>query len=393
MKERNHKVIVITGPPLNGRDDYVREALNQKGLDGEIGYHHLFEYMQSIARNRYNINLTRGNVLEISSALLSQIRREAFREIGETVRKSKKNLDIVSTPAKFKIRPSPASPGGTINGFELNDIMLLNPSMMVIFIDDLLKVRGRLRKDSDWIRRVEPNLRTLAEWRKESIEFVYDIKQTVFRELNRNIDTIIFARAHDSSTFIDLIYGKKPRIYLSYHITNIPQKELDRTIGDVKRNLQPHFVCIDPYAIKDWDIINAYDKAVEEGTDKVVVDNEILDLIEVEEAIDEIRAQTVDRDYKLIESTHATVVCHFSDKASYGVMSEIIHSRKEANNPVYVLYPFKKRPSPFFEFYAGRENIIMGRKEELEQLYIALINKMKSDIQQGLWLKWPSTAR
>ena len=389
MREER-KIIIVTGPPLNGRDDYIKEALDKSGLAGEVGYYHLFEYMQPIARDKFGINLTRSNVLEISSTLLTQIRMEAFREIKKIIDTSRCEINIVSTPAKFKIRPSPASPTGTINGFELSDIMILQPIMIVIFIDDLLNVRRRLREDPDWIRRVEPNLRTLAEWRKESIEFVYEIKLTAFREHNLNIDTIIFARAHDINTFIDLIRGEKPRIYLSYHITGVPQKTLEKTIGSVKARLRDHFVCIDPYAIRDWDLINAYDSAVEEGSDKVVVDNEVIDLVEVEEAIDEIRAQTVDRDYKLIESVHATVVCHFSDKASYGVMSEIIHSRKEANNPVYVLYPFNKRPSPFFEFYAGRENIIMGSKKDLDKLYSVRIDKMKSDISQGLWLKWPS---
>ncbi|MGI0080854.1 MAG: hypothetical protein ACRECH_14675, partial [Nitrososphaerales archaeon] len=149
----------------------------------------------------------------------------------------------------------------------------------------------------------------------------------------------------------------------------------------------------DPYSIKDWEIITAHDNALESGKDKVEIYSAGISLErrEVEDAIDELRAQTVQRDYSLVSNSHGTVVLHVTEIPSYGVMSEIIYTRSTANNPVYVLYPFKKRPSPFFEYYVSRDHVIQN--EDLDACTDALISKMLVDISADKWPRWKAPSK
>jgi adenylate kinase len=202
------------------------------------------------------------------------------------------------------------------------------------------------------------------------------------------LDYVVYAKAHDPHTLMDLCLGRKPRIYISFSITKASKNELNQ-VTEIRNKLSEYFTCLDPYAIKDWEIITAHDDALQGNLSQVDIPSAAvtLEIGEVEEAIDELRSQTVERDYSLVASSHATVVVHVTEYPSYGVMAEIIYSRSVADNPVYVLYPFKKRPSPFFEFYASRDHIIQD--ENLESCAKALITKMLDDVKSEKWPKAP----
>lgn len=264
----------------------------------------------------------------------------------------------------------------------------INPKMIIVFIDDLLRVRKNLKKDKLYNRVLgEITLKLLAEWRDLAIDLIQKYEYMMLSR-NHRIDWIIFAREHPIQTFIDLVIGQKPRIYLSYHITG---EEDFEDIERFKKKLSEYFVCIDPYTIKDWNIVTYYDKALEEGIKdenitipiRYSTGNEQFEipLKEIEEAIDLIRTQIVYRDFRLISSVHATVVYHRSNKPSYGVMAEIIHSVRYVNRPVYVLYPFKSRPSPFFEHFIRQENMIHG-DENREILENRLLEILKADYKK-----------
>jgi adenylate kinase len=381
------KIVLVTGPPLNGRDEYIHQAIELLRKDGvKVGYHHVFDYMQKVSPKFGLTNLSRENVLDVSSSRLQQIRDEAFNDIKDAIKESSNDIELISTPANFRINPSSTSSTGRINGLEIRYIELFNLNMIVVLIANLLEVRKNLLGDEAWKARVDSNLKTLAEWRRESIELVEDFQSKILSKTKNLLDITIFAKGNDAKTFADLLLSKKPRIYLSYHITEATKETLEN-VQIIKRKMMQDFVCIDPYAIKDWDIVTAFDNAILNDSTKVVVGDTPLTVNEVEEAINEIRAQIVFRDYDLIEGTHATVVCHLSEFASYGVMSEIIHTRTEADNPVYVLYPFKKRPSPFFEFYVGEPSNII-HNGDIEALTDLLIEKMKNDIKRSKWTRW-----
>ena len=68
---------------------------------------------------------------------------------------------------------------------------------------------------------------------------------------------------------------------------------------------------------------------------------------EIELAINEIRNQIVDRDFRIIDFCHAIVVYHYKEKPSAGVMLEIRRAH-EQNKPMYIFYPHERRASPLF---------------------------------------------
>jgi adenylate kinase len=376
------RIVLITGPPNNGRDEYIESALQELRNHGRIGYYHVFDYMQKNAPSCGISNLKRENVFDFSKAKLDEIRDKAFFQIVEEIKNSSNDIDLVSTPSVFKTQIRGDYYDGKVEGLNVEIMKKLDPSLLVFFIDDLVMVRARVNKDA--LRaKLGLKLKDIAEWRESSLKIVEDyVSKTKARSCP--LVFMIFARQHLISTFVDLVLGKKPRIYLSYHITG------QRDFKDIRRlmsKLETSFVCIDPYAIKDWQIVEAYDKAIEKNSNKVIVatkrtDGKVkfnrLSLDETEEAINLIRSQIVQRDLEIIANAHATVVYHRSKTPSYGVMVEIFHSANVVQRPVYVLYPFKARLSPFFEHYLKPENMIQGDKDVLK-MEDTLVSKLKKD--------------
>jgi len=334
-------------------------------------------------------NLKRENVFDVSKAKLDEIREKAFSQIVEEIKNSSNDIDLVSTPSIFKTQIRADYYDGKVEGLNIEIMKKLDPSLLVFFIDDLVMVRARVNKDA--LRaKLGLRLKDIAEWRESSLKIVEDyVSKTKAKSCP--LVFMIFARQHPISTFVDLVLGKKPRIYISYHITG------QRGFKDIQRfmsKLKTSFVCIDPYAIKDWQIVKAYDEAIEKNKNRVIVitkgtDGKIkinrLSLDETEEAIDLIRSQIVERDLEIIANAHATVVYHKSKTPSYGVMVEVFHSRTMVQKPVYVLYPFKARLSPFFENYVNPENMIQGDRD-VQKMEDTLVSKLKKDYKNWFTL-------
>lgn len=390
MESKN--VILITGPPCNGRDEYIREALPKLNKILSVGYYHVFKYMQKVAHIHGVHNLTRDNVFSISRAQLERIRDSAFVQVRNEIIESENEIDIVSTPAVFRIRPWGDYLSGRVDGLKIHHLDQLNPKCAIVFIDDLLRVRENMKNDPLW-GRMKVNLRNLAEWRSMVIQIIDEY----FEEKSQEFEWIIFAKEHPIDTFINLILNEKPKLYISFHITG------QEDFKDVKRfmdKLSTHFICIDPYTIKDWDVVTKYDETIQTINGSKIPDTiditinysegpetfKNITLEEIEDAMDLIRTQIVERDLQLIACVHATVVYHKSETPSYGVMNEVIHSTTRVSRPTYVLYPFKKRLSPFFEHYIEKkENMIHGTAK-IEELEDELKRKLIEDYNS--WPTW-----
>lgn len=346
--------------------------------------------MQKVSQQFSVPNLTKANVLDIAPEVLKQIRLAAFRSIANSISKSQNNFEFVSTSGTFRVKHSMRSAQGRIKGLELEHIEIIKPDLVVVLIADLVEVKRNLVRDEIWSKRTKGELSLLAEWRRETIDSALEDSQDYFVAQGKDstINTVIFAKSHAPATMAELCLGTKPRIYISFAITNAKQSSINQ-VSKIRGELERQFVCLDPNAIKDWEIIREYDKAIERGKKTITISapHTILNRSEVEQAIDDIRIQTVNRDYSLITSSHATVVLHVTQFPSYGVMAEVIKTSQYSNR-CYVLYPFKTRPSPFFEAYADRENII--QLENIDRGSKALVAKMKADIRSGKWPRWSS---
>lgn len=360
MKE----VILLTGPPLNGRDEYITEAL--KLADGEsYAYYHVFDYIREVGKE-LGVKITRKNVLDFAIShqdLMNEIRDEAFNRIRKEIDESDKNFHLVSTPSLFRWG------SGSVIGFTTSNLKLLRPNRVIIVLDDVLSVRRRIINDPEWFERFGENpenikLTTLVMWREDAINHV----KTLIHELKKEgieVRYILqFGIRHPYHVFLDLIFheAEKPLVYLSYPMTG-HEEEYYHRVRDFYNKLSGHFTVLDPGALDDWWVVAEYDAQVNRDPSitrikiKHLLDGEQVEELEredIEQATDILRRQLVERDFNLVDVSKAIAVYHYAEGVSAGVISEMAEAYRTLA-AIYLYYPFKRRPSPFMEFY-GMQN-------------------------------------
>ncbi|MEM0021440.1 MAG: hypothetical protein QW039_04850 [Fervidicoccaceae archaeon] len=346
---------------------------------------------------RYSLNITRENVLDLSPEQLNTIRDEAIEEIIARINRreasSKRNvISVISSPAIFRIAPSHTHPEGIIRGLSIKHIERINPEEIYILVDDLLNVKKRLLSDQAWRGRIEPRLSILATWRKESINLVLDyIREIQSRRDGKKIDWLVFSVNHPVSTFLDLIVREKPKIYLSFPITGIPLEKVEQEISKFISAISKYFIVLNPLTIKDWDLITEYETAFSGNESAVEINGIKLKLDELQESIDLIRSQVVERDISLVRNANAIIVYHYSENASYGVFYEVMEAAR-LGKPIYVYFPARrKRLSPFFEYVVqGTTRRIFynwSEKSEDEMLSDFILSVL-NDVCKDRWLTW-----
>jgi adenylate kinase len=358
------EVILLTGPPLNGRDEYLREALNMASGES-YAYYHVFDYLKEVGKER-GVKITRKNVLDFAinhQDLMNEIRDEAFERIRREIDESDKRFHLVSTPSLFRWG------SGSVIGFTLSNLKLLKPDRVIIVLDDVLSVRRRIINDPEWFERFgnDPDnikLTTLVMWREDAINHV----KTLVHELKKegvNVRYILqFGIRHPPEVFLDLLFREreKPLVYLSYPMTGHEEEYYHRVRGFYDK-LSEHFTVLDPGALDDWWVVAEYDNQVTKNPNvkririKHLLDgNEVdeLDREDIEQATEILRRQLVERDFNLVDVSKAIAVYHYAEGVSAGVISEMAEAYRTLA-AIYLYYPFQRRPSPFMEFY-GMQN-------------------------------------
>ncbi|MCD6263931.1 AAA family ATPase [Candidatus Bathyarchaeota archaeon] len=352
MKGRGRVVVVCTGQPGSGRDEYLQELRERQGFF----YYHLFNYIvEEAEKEGYTLN--KLNVLDFYDSKpdkLEEFRARALRRIIEEI-KERDGVHVVSTPYHFEWK------GKSYSGLKEEEVKALDPDLFLVIMDDLARVRERLRKDPQW-REHRFTLVELAQWRREEIMGVYRLSRsfTPYREF------YLVAREHGVEFLKDLIFNRdKKKIYLSHPITG-EGRAFFKGVRRFAEALQPYYAVFDPYMIKDWDMVETWrrvrNEAMKEGKEvpeKIKVTIEYadgskeyeLDSWDIEAAIKNIRAQIIDVDYKIIESCYCVVVYHPRERISAGVVCEMVQAKGMAKF-VYAFYPFE--PSPFFEWYSTK---------------------------------------
>lgn len=358
------EVILLTGPPLNGRDEYLSEAL-EKANGESYTYYHVFEYLKEAGKER-GVKITRKNVLDFAinhQDLMNEIRDEAFERIRREIDESDKRFHLVSTPSLFRWG------SGSVIGFTLSNLKLLKPDRVIIVLDDVLSVRRRIINDPEWFERFgnDPDnikLTTLVMWREDAINHV----KTLVHELKKegiNVRHVLqFGIRHPPEVFLDLLFREKekPLVYLSYPMTGHEEEYYHRVRGFYDK-LSEHFTVLDPGALDDWWVVAEYDNQVAKNPNikkikiKHLLDGNEVDELEredIEQATEILRRQLVERDFNLVDVSKAIAVYHYAEGVSAGVVSEMAEAYRTLA-AIYLYYPFKRRPSPFMEFY-GMQN-------------------------------------
>lgn len=360
MKE----VILLTGPPLNGRDEYITEAL-KLAEGGSHVYYHVFDYIREVGKE-LGVKITRKNVLDFAIShqdLMNEIRDEAFNRIRNEIDESDKKYHLVSTPSLFRWG------SGSVLGFTTSNLKLLRPNRVVIVLDDVLSVRRRIINDPEWFERFgkDPEnikLTTLVMWREDAINHVKTLVHELKKEGLEVRYVLQFGIRHPHEVFLNLIFreNEKPLIYLSYPMTG-HEEEYYHRVRDFYDKLNEHFTVLDPGALDDWWVVAEYDNQVAKDPSirrikiKHLLDGEEveeLDREDIEQATDILRRQLVERDFNLVDVSKAIAVYHYAEEVSAGVISEMAEAYRTLA-AIYLYYPFERRPSPFMEFY-GMQN-------------------------------------
>jgi adenylate kinase len=353
-------VVICTGQPGSGRDEYLQELKKKH----DFFYYHLFEYIVKEAEEQGFI-LNKLNVLDFYDSKPEQLegfRAEALKKIIDEIG-DKDGVHVISTPYHFEWK------GKSYEGLKEHEVKTLNPNLFLVVIDDLARVRERLRHDPQW-REHSFTFIELSQWRREEILGVYNLS----RVFTPHKEFYIVAREHGLGLLQDLIFNRqKKKVYLSHPISG---EGLDffKKVRRFASALQPYYTVFDPYMIKDWELVETWrtvrNEALTKGKDipeKIDVTIEYsdgskeykIDSWDVEAAINNLRAQVIDIDYKTIESGSYVVAYHPREQLSAGVLCEMVQAKALAKF-IYVYYPYE--PSPFFEWYATK---IFSKEDEM----------------------------
>ena len=345
--------VLCTGIPGSRRDLYIKQMMKIAYSKGkEITYYHLFDYIVQKAKDK-GFKIHKLNILGMFSTRPDRIRTFRRIAIDGIIEKmsNKQGVHIISTPYHFEWK------GASLEGLSESEIKKLNPDIFIVVIDDVARVKERLKQDDQW-REHKFTLGEIAKWRREEIKGIWDFAHS-FRPPK---EVFILAIEHDPRVFYDLIFEReKKKVYLSYPITGVAP-EIVRKEREFKQTIGDYYVVFDPLTIHDWAIVAKW-KTMKDSPQglpsffKCKIDYESgpieyeCNSKEVEFAIKDIRRQIVDRDYKLIDSSEYVIVYHPRKSVSAGVVCEMVHA-KGGGKMVYAMYPFE--PSPFFEYYTNR---------------------------------------
>ncbi len=386
MKE----ITLLTGPPLNGRDEYICDALKNVP-EGGYRYYHVFEYIRDVGKEM-GVKITRKNVLDFAIShpdLMNEIRDEAFARIRKEIDESDEDFHLVSTPSLFRWG------SGSVIGFTTSNLKLLHPNRVIIILDDVLSVRRRIINDSEWFERFGKNpdnikLSTLVMWREDAINHVKTLVHELKKEGIEVLYVLQFGIRHPHSVFLDLMFheNEKPLVYLSYPMTG-HEEEYYRRVRGFYDKLSEHFTVLDPGALDDWWVVAEYDAQVNADPSirririKHLLDGEAveeLDREDIEQATDILRRQLVERDFNLVDVSKAVAVYHYAEGVSAGVISEMAEAYRTLD-AIYLYYPFERRPSPFMEFYGMQNPSRMTMFRNEDEMIEAMVE------EKGYWAK------
>lgn len=350
----DRKVALCTGPPGNGRDVYANSVVNLAKSRGRIiEKFSVSDSILEMARKR-GYKPAPESLVDLSfynPSLMNELRDNAMKEIAEVIQDSASNY-IICTPSILESN-------GLMNAFERSHLELLRPDFIVVVVDDILRVKERLRNDPNRKGR-EYSLETIAQHRVEAIDRVWKMAH----DFSPPIPCHIIALEHDPTVLFDLIFTSKPKAYLSFAITGETEDSLS-TVFDFARRISEWYIVFNPMTLYDWNVVSTWKKLVDEASETGQPIKEkfeatiryrdgaqtyVCDSAEIRRIVATVRKQIVSRDHKMISAADVVVVYHPRKDISAGVMCEMVHGRREVKG-VYAYYPYE--PSPWFEEYAN----------------------------------------
>lgn len=330
---------MVTGISNSGRREFMRdfEALCRKKKAG-ISFHDIGTVMKETAKES-GIEFTDLKVLDSDPTVLSLARRTAFYKISLEAQKTEHSC--VGIHACFRWR------GVLLEGLAYREVLEFPADIFLNVVDNIQDVIGRFTENPQW------------SWmQKDEVGVWMDEEEFLTEQLAKLCGKpfYVIAREQPLEDVYELVFGNKPKFYLSYPITVLEDmpEELEKIRTSVKR-LREEFICFDPLYIKDMTMARDLE-AVERSRSITDVDSRM---------IENIKSRTVDRDFQFIRQSDFIVVMYPTEKLSPGVLSEMNFAHRY-NKPVYSYYTHAR--SPFFENLCDK---IFTDVSELEDFLIS----------------------
>lgn len=325
---------IITGISGSGRIELLNELKKYAATKGKnISVHDVGKIIFKEAK-RLDITLSDNRVLDIDKNLLGTLRENALKEVEILNFKNPTvNLHLIGIHATFRWKHR------IIEGMSFRNLSRFNIKDFINVVEDVESVYKTNSINKKWDKDTLPNTEETQNWLIEE-EFVTKVISDFFDK-----PFYIIARRHKISNLFDLFFTKKKKIYLSYPITAIKDSDpelLQKIQTEYLEQLEDLFVVFNPLSIKDMSLTYG-EKTIQllDSPDSVA---------KVTEKTKEIiKSRTVERDFRFIDQSDATVVIYPTDKVSPGVLAEIIYSH---NNQKPVFIYFSGSRSPFLEHYA-----------------------------------------
>jgi len=332
-------IAICTGISGVGKREYLRAL--QTAHPKEISFFDVGDKMLEVARN-LNIDTSTERILDCPESTLTALRSTVFEQILSDLKSGIQGKHVlIGLHASFHWKKVLTL---GFNAHYLKTISQLAsekriPVVYVCFTDTVIKTFARHQSREQWKGRL--TLEEVLLWTNEEAMLTKMIAEY------EKADFFVLPSEEPIDSLWNIIaHPNKKKLYLSFPITIIKatQPKLLEEVGSFREKLREHFVVFDPLAVKDieW-LVGDYELPAR-----------LLDGISEplptasEQAKAYVEAQTVCRDFQLVDQSDFVVVYYKTDRVSFGVVSEMIHGYTN-NKPVYVVW--SRSVSPFFAHY------------------------------------------
>jgi adenylate kinase len=325
--------IIVTGISGSGRSDLIRD------LEKYIKKHHSRKKIVALNTNKMmqetaqelRMDVKREKMLDLSPPTLQALRSTVFERILRELKDYEENNDdvaiILDTHATYRWREK------LMQGWDFYYLIKLQPDIFINVVNYVHKIFETLEKNPLW--HGMNDLKTIALWQEEEEFTTKLIAETLKKPF------YLIARDQTPDTVFKLIFDheKAERIYLSYPMTHLIDESKKKEVYNLAQDLRDiGWVVFDPGTLE-----------LEKDQEKIPVDLRKFDF-----------AQTVYRDFQLIDQSTIVVIFYPEIVHSSGVVNEQAYGFRN-NKYVFAIFP-ATFISPFTSFFADK---VFTSKDEL----------------------------
>lgn len=321
--------VFCTGITGSGTADYLKRVEKTNPVF-DIG-----RMMFEIAEKNLGAPIPRTKILDKSDSELAPLRAAAFEKILRETRDLDKPF-FVRSHGSFRWK------GSLRKAFDLHYLSELKPDIFISIVDSIPEIYHRVHTNNQWKGKLD--LKEIVVWRDE---------EAVLTELMANYQSkpfYLLPFEEPLETLFGIIAGKK-RAYLSYPITHMSRNEWFEEKNGQRDLLRRKLVIFDPSDIRDVEFVSKAAEAKREG--KKMVEYQlrsgkiIMTCDEILQIENDIKFQTVQRDFKIIDQCHMVIALYPQAVKSQGVADEVKYG--STHKDVFLISPLKGI-DPFTDF-------------------------------------------